>query len=190
MLSDWGAGVLWTGRRSNQSIAKEINAEYSLEGLRLKKLKLPYFGHLIQRANSLEKTLMPGKTEGKRRKEQQRIRWLDSIIYLMDMNLSKFQEIVEDRRAWSATVAESTRSQRVGHDLANEQQQGYRLSVLSCHWHGLQILFGPLWLIFAFEVLCLMDSIYKECTLCLKKFSDKQVGGEQCFGKESDHNSP
>ena len=85
-------------RRSNQSIPKEINPEYSLEGLRLKKLKLPYFGHLIQRVNSLEKTLMPGKTEGKRRKEQQRMRWLESVTDSMDMNLSKLWETVKDRK--------------------------------------------------------------------------------------------
>ena len=80
-------GVPWTARRSNQSILKEINLEYSLEGLMLK-VKLQYFGHLIQRASSLEKTLMLGKTEDRRRREQQRMRWLDTIIGCMDMNLS------------------------------------------------------------------------------------------------------
>ena len=95
--------VPWTARRSNKSILKEINPEYSLEGLMLK-LKLQYFGHLLQRADSLEKTLMLGKIEGKRRREWQRIRRLDSIIDSMDMNLSKLREIVEDRRDWHATV--------------------------------------------------------------------------------------
>ena len=95
--------VPWTARRSNKSILKEINPEYSLEGLMLK-LKLQYFGHLLQRADSLEKTLMLGKIEGKRRREWQRIRGLDSIIDSMDMNLSKLREIVEDRRDWHATV--------------------------------------------------------------------------------------
>ena len=90
--------VLWTTRRSNQSILKEIIPEYSLEGLMLKQ-KLQYFGHLMQRANSLEKTLMLRKTEGKRRREQQRMRSLDSITDSMDMNLSKLQEIMEDRGA-------------------------------------------------------------------------------------------
>ena len=88
--------VPWTVRRSNQSILKEINPEYSLEGLMLK-LKLQYFVHLMQSADSLEKTLILGKTEGKIRRRQQRIRWLDSTTDSMDMNLSKLHEIVEDR---------------------------------------------------------------------------------------------
>ena len=88
--------VPWTARISNQSILKEVNPEYSLEELAL---KLQYFGHLMQRADSLEKTLMLGKTEGKKRKGQQRMRWLDSIIGSMDMSMSKVQETVKDRKA-------------------------------------------------------------------------------------------
>ena len=95
--------VPWTARRSNQSILKEINPRYLLEGLMLK-LKLQYFGYLMERANSLEKTLMLGKTEGKRRRGWQRMKWLGSITDSMDMNWSKLLEIVEDRGAWNATV--------------------------------------------------------------------------------------
>ena len=100
--------VPWTARRSNQSILKEINPEYSLEGL---KLKLQYFGHLLQRADSSEKTLMLGQSEGKRRRGQQRMRWLDNITDSVDMNLSKFQEIVGDRGDWCAAFHGGTKSQ-------------------------------------------------------------------------------
>ena len=102
--------VLWTGRRSNQSIIKETNPDYSLEGLMLK-LKLQSFGHLMQRADSLEKTLMLGKIKSKRRRGQQKKRWLDSITNSMNMNLSKLWEIVEDRGAWRALIHEAAKSQ-------------------------------------------------------------------------------
>ena len=113
--------VPWTARRSNQSILREINPEYSLKGLILK-LKLQYFGHLMRRVNSLEKTLMLGKIESNRRSERQWIRWLDGIADSKDMNLSKLWEIVKDREAWHTAVHGVTKSQT---HLQTEKQQQY-----------------------------------------------------------------
>ena len=133
MLSNCGAGET---RRSKQSILKEINPEYSLEGLMLN-MKLQYFGHLIQRVNSLKKILMMGKTEGKRRRQWQRTRWLDGITDSMDMNLSKLWEMVKDREAWCAAVHGVTKS-RIQQLLNNNKCLPHGLKAPRCVQYSFQ----------------------------------------------------
>ena len=133
--------IPWTARRSNQSILKEISPEYSLEGLLLK-LKLQYFGHLIRRTDWLEKTLMLGKIEGRRRRGQQRMRWLDGITDSMDMGLGRLWQLVMDREAWRAAVHGVTKSQNNWVTELNWTELNLKLLVFPRNNHTLKSSFS------------------------------------------------